>query len=78
MPNDSGLSQILQYHGCPMMDDTEYSQSASGEFFTSVTGIGMAASWLTCVSPASGPKLPGTCADCVVSNRASLESGIPL
>ena len=78
MKNADGLAQTLQLHGCPMMDDTDYSQSDSGDVFTSPTGIGMAASWLPCVSHKTGPKLPGTCDACVAYNRANLASGSPL
>lgn len=62
----------LQEYGCPMMDDTSWSQSTSGEYFTSPDGIAMAALWLPCVSSALGPVLPGTCAPCVSYNRAQL------
>lgn len=55
-----------------MMDDTQWHQSASGEYFTCSDGTATAALWLPCVSPEQGPGLPGTCENCVSYNRARL------
>lgn len=71
---DVGLSGRLREHGCPMMDDTQWDQSPSGEYFLSPGGILTAALWLPCVSASEGPVLPGTCAACVAYNRAVLRS----
>jgi hypothetical protein len=61
----SGLSEIVRAHGCPMMDDTLWEQTESGEFFTSPEGIGTAGFWLPCASTLPGEvALPGTCVDC--------------
>lgn len=72
MQKERGLFENVREYGCPMMDDTPWLQSQSGEFFTSPAGIATAAFWLPCGSSASGPVLPGTCESCVSYNRARL------
>jgi hypothetical protein len=74
MTNERGLSAALQAHGCPMMDDTFWVQSPSGEVFECIDGIRTVASWLPCVSSSEGLILPGTCASCVVHHREYLTS----
>jgi hypothetical protein len=54
-----------------MMDDTPWVQSEDGAVFTSIEGIGTAASWLPCVLQTQGEVLPGTCVDCVVHSRGA-------
>lgn len=63
-PSAFGLSAKLREYGCPMEDDTPWRQSESGERFTSPDEIGIAASWLPCVSPGGRAPDPGTCVDC--------------
>jgi hypothetical protein len=62
----SGLSAMLRVHGCPMMDDTFWQQTDSGETFVSPDGITVSAFWLPCTLESEPPMLPGTCADCVL------------
>jgi hypothetical protein len=78
MPNEHGLSGMLREHGCPMMDDTSWHQTESGDTFTSPEGIGTAAFWLPCVSMSAGPTLPGMCADCASHPTGLQPEGEPL
>lgn len=78
MTSEQGLYGKLQEYGCPMMDDTPWLQSQSGEFFTSPAGIATAAFWLPCVSSAPEAVLPGTCASCESYRSVPPGTGQPL
>jgi len=65
---EDALFELVREYGCPMMDDTPWVQSPSGEHFTSPGEIGIAACWLPCTSPTEPPILPGTCVNCAIHN----------
>lgn len=55
----------VRAYGCPMMDDTPYLQSPSGDIFVSPAGIETEASLLPCVSsPPDALILPDMCDIC--------------
>jgi len=62
--NEQGLYETVREYGCPMMDDTSWSQSESGAIFMSPNGLRTDASWLPCTSYSEQMPLPGTCAAC--------------
>jgi hypothetical protein len=74
--SEGGLFEMLREYGCPMMDDTPYTQSDSGESFASPDGTVTAAFWLPCTLHSNPAVLPGTCVDCVLHKVYRGESAL--